>query len=162
MKAQYKLIIILSIILLATLTIIGLYLLTESNRNRSMYSGHGSTLNTTITIDEKLVKYLNITTTGQSGAGQKVTFNGTLHWIAKTQDSSTAIRNIHLIAYTRLDQNATWSQNTYMLYNGLYIKAAINETAVPTDILDYKEIIVPKLNAENLNYPFSFTLAILT
>jgi hypothetical protein len=161
MRTRNKFVIAVSITLLVTLTIVALNILVEANRNPNIYgSGHGSTINITISVDQTIAKYVNITTTGQSGAWHMMTFNGTANWIGAPQDRVSSLKDIHLTAYTRLDQNATWSENTYMLYNGFCIAATPNGTTIPTNAIGHREIMILALCSETPIFPFSFTLTI--
>jgi hypothetical protein len=129
--------------------------------NNSIYSsGHGETFQTSATVDEALSRYVNITASGGSGAsGPGYSWNtvsGNVTWIDSPEDSVKSLQNIHLVVYTRVDENSSMSAKTYMLFIGIHVVANQTEPTIPADALDHQEIVIPTLSLDTPQYPFRF------
>jgi len=101
-------------------------------------------------IDETLTPYVNLTITSGGGSGGLQYSNGTVFWIGSPQASVQYIENIHLLMYTRLESNETITKHIEKRV-GVYP----NEIQLPTGIIDYDEIIIPRIGLDSENYHFS-------
>lgn len=149
------------VVLIAPLIAIGVLFHGAERTNRSGYgSGVGESFQTSAVVDPTLSRYINLTAleaTGEGGPGYSWnTISGNVTWIDTPQDSIKSLQNIHLAVYTRLDENSSWSKNTYMLWIGIHVVANQTEQTIPTDAIDHQEIIIPALGLDMPNYPYSF------
>ena len=141
---------------------IAIGVLIHSPAQTSIYSsGHGETFPpASAIVDDALSHYVQIKTGGGSGgSGPGYSWGivtGNVTWTGSPNDSVKTLHNIHLSVYTKLGENNSWGENTYMLVLGTYIEANLTEPTFPAESIDHQEVIIPTLGIKMPNYQYSF------
>lgn len=139
----------------------------STTSNHSEYNGGVvATYEVTALVDKSLSNCINLTCeigTGEGGQGYSwTTVSGNLTWTGTLQDSIKSIQNLHLAVYTRLDENSSLNENTRMLTIGIHAIVNQSKPTIPTDSIDYHEIIIPSFGLDTPTYTYSLNCSTYT
>jgi hypothetical protein len=154
------------VVTIASLIAVGNLL--QFQKNNDIYNTHYEGLHTGEEpfqlVDSSLSKYINLTSSIIEGAGNHPKVGqgydwaagfAKLTWIGSAKDSVRSIQNIHLVVYSRIDQNNTFGSSQWL---NIGLHAVVNQTepTIPNDAIGYEEITVPILGIDNSTYSYFY------
>ena len=124
------------------------------------YTGNRESFNDQVFIQEELKPYVNVSTHGNSGHSDPIRIsefrNGTVKWIANSDDPVTSLENIHVTLYIKVNETITYESGSKWTMYDVYLSVYNDNFTLPTDILGRsEELLISQIGLSEPSHQFA-------